>query len=142
MNQKRQIQDMRQQGFSLSNIAETLGLSRNTVKSFCRRNEVIACDASEDTGIEENKDICKHCNTPLSQRSKQKPRRFCNDKCRHAWWSRHRNFLNKKALYHIKCEYCRKEFDSYGNSKRKYCCHACYIAARFGDDDRKAVAAI
>lgn len=29
------------------------------------------------------------------------------------------------------CAECGKPFTAYGNSKRKYCCHTCYIAARF-----------
>ena len=149
-NQKQRILVMRQEERSFSEIADILGLSRNTVKSFCRRNQNPPCDASEETGIKEIKEQnnqCEHCNKPLVQYPKQKPRRFCDDSCRHAWWRDHRECLNKKALYPVVCAHCRKEFDSYGNKDRKYCCHACYITARFNvgarspGDSQKAVAA-
>lgn len=29
------------------------------------------------------------------------------------------------------CPSCGREFTAYGNAGRKYCCHPCYIAARF-----------
>lgn len=37
----------------------------------------------------------------------------------------------RKAFYPLICAECGKEFLSYGNRKRKYCSHACYIKARF-----------
>ena len=30
---------------------------------------------------------------------------------------------------------CGKPFRAYGNSQRKYCCHACYVQARFRGGD-------
>jgi len=38
--QKEQITQMRSEGFSYAKIAAALGISENTVKSFCRRNNL------------------------------------------------------------------------------------------------------
>lgn len=130
--QKQRIQDMRLQGTAYSQIADTLGLSVNTVKSFCRRINLNACDASNETGNEENKEHCKHCGKRLIQKEKQKPKTFCGNDCRYAWWNSHRQQMNRKAVHRLTCAYCGRTFDSYGGKNRKYCGHSCYIADRFG----------
>lgn len=40
--------------------------------------------------------------------------------------------VNRKANYEFICPHCKKLFSAYGNKKRKYCSHACYIEDRFG----------
>ena len=132
--QKQNIQDMRQKGMIYSQIAEVLNLSVNTVKSFCRRNNLTACDASKDTGIEENKEnneLCKQCGKRLERTPKSKPKTFCGDSCRYTWWNANREQSNQKAVHHISCGGCGRVFKSYGNRARKYCGHPCYIKSRF-----------
>ena len=134
-NQKQRILELHRQGRTYSEIADTLGVPKNTVKTFCWRSQKSVCDASKETGIKEHKETknqCEHCGKSLHQQPKQKPRRFCCDDCRLAWWKENRDSLNRKAVYHLVCSCCDKNFESYGNKARKYCCHACYIAARFG----------
>jgi transposase len=140
--QKRNIQDMRRQGLSYSQIADSLSLSVNTVKSFCRRNNLSVHNASNDTENKADKEHCKQCDRRLEQTPNSKPKVFCSDQCRHAWWSAHRDRLNRKAVYHLTCAYCGRVFDSYGNKTRKYCCHACYIKDRFGEEARREQRAI
>ena len=60
----------------------------------------------------------------------RKAKYFCSDKCRNAWWNAHPEKVQRKAYYHLTCEYCGKEFISYGNRKRKYCSRSCYADAR------------
>lgn len=139
--QKQKVQDMRLQGAAYSQIADTLGLSVNTVKSYCRRNNLSACDASNDTGNEDNKDSCKQCGKRLKQIPKSKPKTFCCDKCRFDWWNSHRDKLNRKSASHLICAHCGVAFDSY-DKNRKYCGHACYIADRFRREDRHDARAI
>jgi len=131
--QKLRIQEMRLQGTAFSQIADILGLSVNTVKSFCRRNSINACDASNDTGNKDNKDACKHCGKSLKQTPKTKPKIFCGADCRYAWWNTHRNQPGRKASHVLTCAYCGEEFIDYGSRTRKYCGHSCYINARFGE---------
>lgn len=129
---KRRVQDMRRQGCTCSQIADALGVSVNTVKSFCRRNSLSPGDASNDTGIEENKDTCKQCGKKLNQTPNAKPKAFCDDRCRHKWWNAHRDRMKRQAVHRKPCACCGTVFDSYGSRNRKYCCHACYIKDRYG----------
>ena len=140
--QKQAIQELRASGLSYSQIAESLGLSVNTVKSFCRRNPVNANDASKEPGNEEKKQFCKQCGQKLKHKEKAKPKTFCQDACRRAWWNSHRDQLKQNAVYHVTCAHCGAAFESYGNNHRKYCSHSCYIHARFGKEalhDKRAV---
>src|SRR5690554_1536739 len=128
-DEKQQVRLMRQQGVGYARIAASLGISPNTVKSFCRRNKLQSRAVMEDdTGV------CQKCGKRLHQDPKHKTRRFCSDHCRLAWWNSNRDKLNRKAVYRLTCVYCGKEFESYGSKRRKYCTHTCYIKDRFGEE--------
>lgn len=120
--QKASIITLRSDGLTYSDIAERLKLSINTVKSFYRR-----CG---------NKSVptanCKYCGKPILQPSGAREKKFCSDKCRMTWWNSHRDEVNYKVVYKYKCECCGKEFEVYGNKKRRYCGRSCYIKHRFG----------
>ena len=75
--QKEQIKTLRLQGIGYVKIGEMLGISDNTVRSFCRRNGL--GDAAKNTVA------CKHCGKLIKIIPKQKPRKFCSDACRTAW---------------------------------------------------------
>jgi rRNA maturation endonuclease Nob1 len=107
---------------SYATIGKRLGLSVNTVKSFCRRRT-------------SDKLLCRNCGKALEQTPKQKAKSFCGDWCRRAWWKTHRDQIRKKALYRLRCLACGRHFESYGNRNRKYCSHDCYIADRFKRSD-------
>ena len=126
--QKTEIERMRRSGVSYSGIAERLGISRNTVKSYCRRCEMPAPAVA----LAQASDTCRECGKPIVQREKTKQRIFCCRSCREKWWAKHPDKVNKKAVYCFVCPHCKKKFTAYGNSKRKYCTHECYISARFG----------
>lgn len=132
--QKEYIYRMRNEGKGYKGIAALLGLSENTVKSFCKRNNLGGLTEQKSEYEVENKmdtPFCKNCGKPLDIRQGVKPRKFCSDKCRLAWWNAHTDQVIRKAIYHIQCTGCGNPFDSYGNKNRKYCTHACYIKARF-----------
>ena len=125
--QKNQINRMKDTGMPYSKIAQELGLSQNTVKSYIRR-------CSNEPKISNL--CCENCGAELIQiRAGRK--RFCSDKCRNEWWNSHPDLINRKAVYDHTCQHCGKAFKAYGNARRKYCCHECYIADRFrgGSDD-------
>ena len=100
-------------------IAEQLGLSPNTVKSHLQRHPP-----------QRNLVLCNHCGEPVPQSRGRKPKLYCNDKCRMAYWNSHQDEVNKQALYTLVCKHCGKEFVSYGNRNRKYCSRLCYANAR------------
>ena len=134
--QKQQIENLRLQGLGYARIGQALGLAKSTVKSYCQRHDV-AVGAAPETGRSSLGAFCPQCGNPIIQKAGRKPRRFCTDECGKAWWKAHPEKLQRKALYNITCQSCGKEFISYGNDKRKYCSHACYIDSRFGKDERR-----
>ena len=119
--QKDRIRQMRAAGYGYMKIAQELGISENTVKSFCQRK-----------GLSADKGICPCCGAEVKQNPGRKAKKFCSDKCRNKWWNSHPDQIERKARYEFVCAYCKKPFTAYGNAGRKYCCHACYVADRFG----------
>ncbi|KGK85876.1 hypothetical protein DP73_17760 [Desulfosporosinus sp. HMP52] len=130
--QKEHVQRMRSEGKSYSKIADCLGISENTIKSYCQRNKLSSIPTTRKEDVEkESLDFCKNCGKSIQQRPGIKLRKFCSDECRTTWWKSHMDQVCKKSIYHLECAGCRKPFDSYGNKNRKYCSHACYINDRF-----------
>lgn len=111
---------MRSRGKTAMDIALTLQISVNTVRSYIRRHPL------EDAVRVE----CRQCGKLILQVKGRKAKYFCSDKCRNAWWNAHPEKVQRKAYYRLTCAYCGKEFESYGNRNRKYCSRACYADAR------------
>ena len=126
LEQKEQIISMRKNGSSYSMISAYLDMPLSTVKSFIRR-------AKNKINLESKRtNCCKECGKPIAQIAGRKKILFCCGECRQKWWNAHPEAVNRKAIYTFICIYCGKEFTAYGNNHRKYCCHECYIADRFG----------
>jgi len=136
--QKERVAELRSRGESYAKIAAAIGLSENTVKSFCQRNKLggkqsFDGNPSEKTTYDSTEGTyCRQCGKALVQQPGKKKLLFCSKDCRAAWWASHPDSLNRKAVYKFVCPRCGASFTAYGNSRRKYCSHACYIAARFG----------
>ena len=131
-NQKAQFRKLRAAGNGYGKIAQILGISPNTVKSFCRRNPVTkAVEEGREENITGEIAFCENCGRAIQQIAKQKKKRFCCDKCRNEWWNAHLDQVKRKAVYDFKCPHCGRTFHAYGDKRRKYCSHACYIADRF-----------
>jgi len=129
--QKEKIYEMRKEGMSYSKIVLTLRISENTVKSYCRRNNLGAVIKNEFETPRQKNTVCMHCGKALKLGMSRKLQKFCSEECRRTWWKGNDELLKRKAYYTLVCAECCKEFKSYGNKKRKYCSHACYINARF-----------
>ena len=100
MQQKQQVQNLRHLGVGYKKIAGTLGISVNTVKSYCQRNNLNAESISainSKRNLGEGQDLCKQCDKLIIQKSKKKPKTFCSDKCRYAWWNDYRCNLKRKV---------------------------------------------
>ena len=121
-----QIVELRKEGKGYKRIAQLLGLSENTVKSFCWRRHLLK------ENPEDKKDVCPCSGKVLVQRPGRKTKMFCSDKCRMKWWNSHLEQVERKANYSYVCPVCKKNFTVYGNANRKYCSHECYIKNRFG----------
>lgn len=122
--QKQQITTMRRDGAGYGKIAVILGISINTVKSFCRRHNLVTKKTTS---------VCEQCGKPIEQNPGRKRKRFCCDACRNKWWNAHPELVKRKAVYTFTCLNCGKKFSVYGNSHRKFCSHTCYVEYRFRD---------
>ena len=134
--QKQKLRKMRLEGSSYSKIARALGISENTIKSYCRRNNLnnLMHNLAKNLETELVNKIytnCIHCGKTLIHARIGHPKKFCSEECRRIWWKTNDSQLNKKAWYTLNCIECSKTFKSYGNKNRKFCCHACYIQSRF-----------
>lgn len=126
--QKEKIIRFRKMGRGYTDIGKELGISKDTVKSFCRRNSLTSADIS----VTDNQDRCRECGKEIKQQPKKKKQIFCCKACREKWWAKHPEQIRQRAVYEFTCARCGRVFQAYGNSKRKYCSHECYIADRFG----------
>lgn len=135
-NQKTQIAKLRAAGQGYGSIARTLGLSQNTVKSFCRRNNIHESTGEPPISFTGETVRCENCGREIRQIAKRKKKRFCCDRCRNEWWNKHLDQVKRKAIYNFVCPHCGKAFQTYGDKRRKYCSHECYIAERFKGGDR------
>lgn len=106
-NEQRMIVSaLRAQGMGYGAIARKVGISENTVKSFCRRNA-----QKEDkpvTGADEHQCLC--CGTPVAQNAGRKEKKFCSDKCRNKWWNAHLDKVDRRVIREVTCAGCGKTF--------------------------------
>lgn len=130
LEEKEKIKKLREEGLGYKRISNELGISVNTIKSFCRNNNL----TSEFT----TKQIyCKECGKEIIQKEHIKKKIFCSEECKRKWWNKNRIKLDKTKLEEYTCLNCHKPFKAYPHENRKYCCHTCYIEDRFrgGDGD-------
>ena len=129
--QKEQISKLRASGASFGKIASVLGVSVNTVKSYCKRNPISAKAASAPKATSHT-DHCPQCGAVLKQSPGHRQKRFCSPKCRMAWWSAHPEQMVRKNLSQVQCHHCGTVFLQYGNRQRKFCSRGCCLAHRYG----------
>ena len=126
--QKELIEAYRRKGVGYKQIAKELEMSPNSVKSYCRRNNL----SNEALKQNDGESSCEQCGKSVQQIKGRKRKRFCSDKFRNLWWNSHLDQVKRKTVYEYVCPVCGKSFSVYGNEKRKYCSHACYVIGRFG----------
>ncbi len=124
--QQQTIQSLRQSGYSFSQIAAQVGLSKSTVKSFCYRQHTDSVSTVPVSKVA----TCPQCGKPIPT-STHKQRRFCSDTCRAQYWTTHPDEISRKSAIESVCPVCHHLFTDYAQRKRKYCSHACYIANRY-----------
>ena len=133
--QRMKIADLRHQGYGYTAIANAVGLSKDSVKAYCRNHGLAGVKAETNSPVEITTDTCLNCGAALTHVSGAKRKKFCCPDCRQAWWNAHPEQVKRKAIYQFTCASCGKPFTAYGNAGRKYCSHACYIAGRYGGRD-------
>jgi len=121
-NQKKQIDECRDNGLTISSIADVTGLSVSAIKSYCsRRNEA-----------EQPSDFhCKLCGAALMQTEKHREKHFCNQSCYFRW--RYSQGDLKRTVYEKQCAHCGKPFTAASKKEQKYCSRSCFYKSRQGD---------
>ena len=130
----KQVQELREAGYSYSRIAVVLGVPKNSVKSYCSRFGIRP--GSRDQFADEDGALrCRQCGCEIDREHSSDTKRFCSSECRMRWWNAHRDHATSKVMQMVVCANCNKPFRSYACEHRKYCCHECYITDRFGRGD-------
>ncbi len=132
--EKSRIAKMRRDGVGYKKIAQMLGMSEGTVKSYCRRNGMAGTvsRAPEACSSSIPQKPCRQCGAMVLQYPGRKEKKFCSDSCRNSWWNTHLAEMKRKNMTDYVCPACGKIFWAYGKRNRKYCSHECYISDRFG----------
>lgn len=133
-----QIKELRMNGAGYRAIATMLGLSRDTVRNYCKANGMEGFAQATAQNLRERLaegKACLCCGKEIIQSGNGRPRRFCSDKCRRQWWKTHPEAGKRKAVYTKTCVRCGNVFEAYGDNRRKYCNHDCYIKDRFWRDE-------
>jgi len=131
--EKNQIARMRKSGLGYTKIARELGLSKNTVSSFCRRNDLtegVSAETKTDILQEANEKPCLNCGAPVRQTPGRKEKKFCCDRCRNKWWNAHLSLVKKTAILQEAnekpCLNCGAPVrQNPGRKEKKFCCDSC-----------------
>ena len=128
--QRERIAELRNMCYGYTAIAHIVSLSTDSVKAYCRNHGLGGIRAENKATTPSP--FCQNCGAEIMQTPGAKKMKFCSKECRQLWWNSHLYLVHQKAVYHFQCLNCGKPFTAYGNSKRKYCTHECYISHRFG----------
>ncbi|MCM1270631.1 MAG: RNA polymerase subunit sigma-70 [Ruminococcus flavefaciens] len=123
--QKQVITEMRECGVPIPSIAEQLGISANTIKSYCQRHSILPFNKSK-----RNIRFCLQCHAEIPQMLHRKEKKFCCDKCRQLWWTAHSAMIQRSSQIKLTCPVCGKVFLAYSSKNRIYCSRACYGASK------------
>jgi len=118
--EKLQIQELKAKGYGYGTIAKELGLSKSTVSSFCK---------VQDLGLT----YCLMCGAKLKQTKGHRQKKYCSDKCRRNYWRIHKEDVRKNPTLECECPTCHKKFMAYKSKKAKFCSISCYLQFRYGE---------
>ena len=120
---KTEIIRLRTEGFKFQEIANVFGLSINTVKSICLRNN-IEPSGKPDQPLSKYQ-FCRCCGKRIEKPDNRK-RVFCSQKCKQKWWTENPDKANRKSQITIICKHCGKPFKAYKADDRMFCSRVCY----------------
>lgn len=126
--QRNKITELRQNNICYTAIALITGLSKDSVKSYCRLHNLAGVRA-ENKMVNSTVKSCLFCGKKILQNPTRKEKKFCSDKCRMKWWNSNTEFVRRKKLANLVCQYCGQIFTS-KNATQKYCSRKCYAKAR------------
>ena len=121
-NQKKQIDECRDNGLTISSIADVTGLSVSAIKSYCSRRN---------NSEQPSDPHCKYCGAELTQMEGHRQKHFCDQSCYFRW--RYAQGDLRRTVYKKKCVHCGKNFTAASKKEQKYCSHACFQQSRGGE---------
>lgn len=130
--QKQAICSMREAAVSFPAIAEQLGLSINTIKSYCKRHSIHSGAPSRGKIL-----FCLQCHKEIPQAAHRKEKKFCSDKCRGLWWAENTALIPRDSQIERICPICKQHFLSYKSKHRIYCSRTCYGKSKEVYHDKK-----
>ena len=101
--QRQQVTNLRSTSYGYKKISQLLNLSESTVKSFCKRHNIVRVETESNLNIT----LCKCCGVAIRQKPKRKTKIFCSDQCRIKWWNGHLDLDNKKLTMNIYAPYAK-----------------------------------
>ncbi len=123
--QREQIRKLRSQGLGYKAIGKMVGLSRDSVRNYCKRNPDLFGFGKAVKQMLENKFCnqpkCLECQNNFELNHKGRTKQFCSASCRRKNWVKKHP---EKADSHF-CKLCGMSFTTYGNPQRKYCSRSC-----------------
>ena len=114
--EKQEVTTLRYLGLGYRAVAKALCISVNTIKTYCRANNLQTKDIPDNAGH------CPICGKPVKQTPHKKKKVFCSNKCCLEYW-------RLKQTRKI-CACCGNSFVPIRKAS-KYCSHDCYVKARF-----------
>ena len=119
LNRKDLIFAYREEGMTYREIAEKTGVSEQFCRTVCSRANRKQKADTPPTGM------CRYCGQQLFHTNGAKKKQFCSEHCRNAFYNR----VKMRKSYIRTCEYCGKDFVSFGYPKKRFCSRECRTEA-------------
>ena len=133
--ERQKIRKLRNQGYGYLRISNLLGISPNTIRSFCKKENIAGyIKSGEQLKGKENLVICKQCGKKFFQIAGKKSKVFCSDACCKVYWNLHKDKERRAGTKKYKCPICGNEYYEYPLKNKRYCSRECYYSSK-----RKAV---
>ena len=101
--QREKITELRVRGLGYTAIANAVGLSKDSVKAYCRSHHLGKnTDHSADYSPAQ---LCLHCGKELVHTPGKREKKFCCPECRQAWWNSHPQEVRRRAVYSFTCRH-------------------------------------
>lgn len=129
--QRQKIRKLRSHGYGYLRISSQLGISPNTIRSFCKKENIAGyIKIGEQLRGKDNLTICKQCGKKFYQIAGRKNKIFCSDSCCKVYWSLHKDKQRRLIPRKYNCKICDKEYFEYPSRNRKYCSRDCYYISK------------
>lgn len=128
---RQKIKKLRDLGYGYLRISEQLGISPNTIRSFCKKENIAGyIKVGEQLKGKDNLVECKQCNKKFYQIAGRKKKVFCSSACCSVYWTIHKDKQRRLVPQKYQCLICGKEYYEYPLRKRKFCSRECYYISK------------